>query len=279
MKKPIKLIIPCMLLSLISCSSMETDTTNKAAVIDATKDEIEIGREMSAKLLGHFGTYDKNPEAEEYLNLVGQSLTRWGSRPELPFHFAILDHDEVNAFATPGGFIFVTRGLMAETESESELAGILAHEIVHVNDKHMYNEIVSDRKITAQETMARFLSRGNSDIAKSISQAVNKGLKMLLEQGMGKEKETAADINSLFYVTSAGYDPKGLITFLKRLEQNKKKVKLAKTAAPIPDRIVQLEKALNEHGFTTLASADNTAMAARFTTALANLREPVKGKK
>ncbi len=86
-----------------------------------------------------FGLYN-NPEMARYVNLVGDTLALHSNRP-IPYHFAILDSEIVSAYAMPGGFVFVTRGALANMNSEAELAGVLAHEIAHVENRHLEKEI------------------------------------------------------------------------------------------------------------------------------------------
>src|SRR3954471_8381239 len=102
--------------------------------------EQAIGEASAAKLIHIFGLYE-NPEMTKYVNLVGNAVARAGARPGLLFHFAILDTDVVNAMAMPGGYVFVTRGALSLMDNESELAGVLAHEVAHVDGRHVEHEI------------------------------------------------------------------------------------------------------------------------------------------
>src|SRR5207248_191676 len=94
----------------------------------------------AAKLISIFGLYD-NPEMMKYVNLVGNTVAKQGARTDTQYHFAILDTDVVNAMAMPGGFVFVTRGALSLMESESELAGVLGHEVAHVDLRHLEKEV------------------------------------------------------------------------------------------------------------------------------------------
>ena len=99
------------------------------------QEEIELGKGIAANLLGAAPLV---PDAalQTYVNRVGKWLAMHSERPGLPWHFGVLDTDSVNAFATPGGYVFITRGLLLQMRDESELAGVLAHEISHVTERH-----------------------------------------------------------------------------------------------------------------------------------------------
>lgn len=250
----------------VSCATPTKQEEEKSVRDDLRQeinDEISIGREMAAKLLGHMGSYKENDKALEYINMVGTSLAQKIGRAELSYRFAILSSKEINAFATPGGYIFLTSGLIAAIQDESELAAILGHEIAHINEKHMYHEIAPKRDVSASETITRVMSRGNSDLGKSITQLVNKGLKMLLEEGMGLEKERAADSASIVYVDSLGYNPHALVRFLKRIAAYKDS-RIPKTAPEFAARISTVEKALRENGLEDRSTADLKVLNQRF---------------
>ncbi|MBI1862327.1 MAG: M48 family metalloprotease [Deltaproteobacteria bacterium] len=267
------------LLLLAGCASpsrQEVETDRRDDLRTEVNDELNMGREMAAKLLGHMGAYADDAKAIEYVNLIGQSLVSKVGRAELNYRFGLLNSQEINAFATPGGYIFLTRGLLQNVADESELAAVLGHEIAHVNEKHMYNEIAPKRDVTAAESVARVMSRGKSDLGKSLSQLVNKGLKMLLEEGMGLEKERAADSAGILYVEASGYNPFALVRFLKRISTVDGR-KIPKTAPSFPDRIAALEKVLKDNGLADRSLADAQVLNERFTSYLPQSAPTKKG--
>ncbi len=262
------LIVLAMLLGITSCSSVETlsDRQDREQEILSreVKDELMVGRQMAAKLLGRFPMYTGSTEAVEYVKLVGHTLARQSGRPEVKFYFAILDTPDINAFATPGGYIFVTKGLLQTLRSESELAAVLGHEIGHVNEKHMYKMIAPKKQVSANESIARMLSRGNSDLGASISQIVNSGLKLLLEEGLGSEKEHAADEAATLYALASGYPPSGMLSVVKKISEKNKTETLAKTHPPFPERIASLELFMRQNGLNTQPPPLPTVVASRF---------------
>ena len=228
---------------------------------------------MAARLLGTFGYYQKEPQLERYVNLVGLTLATQSGRPELTYHFAILESKEINAFATPGGFIFITRGLVKSLRSEDELAGVLGHEIAHVNLKHMYKSIEVKRTVSTGEILARALSRGGADIGGALNELVSKGLKMLLEDGLGKEKETEADSFAVMYAAASGYDPSALLRLVARIESGKGKIKIGKTHPHGKERYAALKQAIESNGLSSVSQLAPTVLAQRFADAQSARKE------
>lgn len=211
------------------------------------KDEREVGRQMAAKLAGSFGLYN-NPSVSKYVSLVGLTVAAQSSRPEITYHFAVLKSEEVNALATPGGYVFVTTGLLKSLRSESELAGILGHEIAHITERHMYTAIAPKREVSAAETLTRLMSRGASDIGFSLGKIVNAGMELLLETGLGPEKESEADAVGITFALSAGYLPDSLLEYLRYLAGQNSTLKVSKTHPPFPQRIASLVTYLEKNG-------------------------------
>lgn len=205
-------------------------------------DEVMVGREMAAALLGRFGAYREDAAALEYVNLVGQSLAQTAGRPEIRFRFAILDTDEAESFSTPGGYVFVTRGLLGLVVSEAELAGLLAHEIAHVNGQHVY--------LRARDAAA--------------------GLALLTERGLPREVEMQADETGSQYLASAGYDALALAGIFKRLPASGRP--LGQSLASLPERVARLDKFLAAHGLGEPPSSDAEVMNARFQRSLSSIQ-------
>ena len=122
------------------------------------KEEVEIGRDMAARLLGAV-PLAADDALQRYVNHVGRWLAAQTERPGLPWRFGVLEAPQLNAFATPGGHIFVTRGLVARMTSEAELAGVLAHEIAHVLRKHHLKAIQKGAQLELANTVVGTFSR------------------------------------------------------------------------------------------------------------------------
>jgi predicted Zn-dependent protease len=207
-------------------------------------EEIAMGKDIAAGLLGA-APLAKSSAQEIYVNDLGRWLALHSSRPDLPWHFGILETDSVNAFATPGGNVFVSRGLLARVHSESELAGVLAHEISHVALKHH----LADIQKNAQKNLALDLASVKSGgLAGEAARAVARvGLEGYV-RGLSREDELAADRMGVLIAARSGYEPYGLVAVLQALEampQQEAGQSLFLKTHPAPaDRVAALEAAM-----------------------------------
>lgn len=186
--------------------------TQSVEQIDEPK-EIEIGRHLAAVLLGAKPLYP-NMALQAYVNRLGRWISLQSSRPDLPWTFAVLDDKGYNAFAAPGGYVFVTKGLIDVLRDESELAGVLAHEINHVLLKHHLQAI---RKSAQTGLLTKALAtqlKGNSSGLSE--QLINLG-RNLYSRGLDQGDELEADRNGVALATRAGFDPYGLVAVLSQL--------------------------------------------------------------
>jgi beta-barrel assembly-enhancing protease len=223
---------------------------NEIVAISDISEEVRFGREVAARIIARYGLYD-NPKIMKYVNLVGQSLARNTNRPELDFHFAVLKGDEINAFAAPGGYIFVTQGALRQMRDEAELAGVLAHELGHVTERHAVKELhihgVDDSAVSG---LAKVIG-GSTDTARvAFAQAVDKAMDLLFKDGYKREDETQADKDAVLFCAMAGYDPSGLVRYFTRINEIKGKQTevIDKTHPPFRDRIDWLKAAIDQEG-------------------------------
>lgn len=253
-------------ISACSTSSLDerrvAEETEQQSLAKDVKEEISIGREMAAKLYGSFGEFEAK-KALMYVNLVGKSIARQIGRPEITFRFGILDTEEVNAFATPGGYVLLTKGLLKNIKSESELAAVISHEIAHINAKHMYKEIAPRREVSQGENVTRLLSRGGDNIGAALGKAVSEGMKKLLDQGLAPEKEFEADSLAIMYASACGYNPQGLVTVLDRLK-SQQDLHVGKTHPSFDLRIQNIEKEMKLNGIQPVVRGDQEVLLKRF---------------
>ncbi|HET7229664.1 MAG TPA: M48 family metalloprotease [Longimicrobium sp.] len=172
--------------------------------------EREIGRNVAATVAGRWHVLN-NAALNDYVNLVGSVVAQQSPRyTEVPFRFAVLDTDEINAFAAPGGYVFVTRGALEMMESEAELAGVLAHEVAHVDQKHV---LESMRKANMMQG-----ARSEADLNGFLMDQLAGQLTGLIFMGLAKPDEMEADSLGMLYATAAGYRPDGLVSFVRKLQ-------------------------------------------------------------
>jgi len=127
-------VLAAVVLPLTSCATNPVTGKNEFSLMSES-DEIRVGGEADKELRAQMGVYD-DPALQQYVTDVGMRLAASGQRPGLPWHFAVVDEADINAFALPGGYVYITRGLLAYLDTEAEMAGVLGHEIGHVNARH-----------------------------------------------------------------------------------------------------------------------------------------------
>ena len=175
--------------------------------------EIEIGRQLAAVLLG---SKPLHPDLalQRYVNQLGRWISLQSARPQLPWTFGVLDDPGVNAFAAPGGYIFVTKGLVDRVD-EAELAGILAHEITHVIDRHHLQALRA--KARAGIATQVFSSQLNNNLGGAVSAQLLALGRDLYSSGLDQDDEFDADRNGVTLAARAGFDPYGLPSVLQQL--------------------------------------------------------------
>ncbi|MFC5498459.1 M48 family metalloprotease [Caenimonas terrae] len=175
--------------------------------------EIEIGRQLAAVLLGSKPLHP-DMALQRYVNRLGRWISLQSARPQLPWTFGVLNDPGVNAFAAPGGYVFVTKGLVDRVD-EAELAGILAHEITHVTDKHHLQALRT--KARAGLATQAIGSQLNSNLGGAVSAQLLALGKDLYSSGLDQGDEFAADRNGVTLAARAGFDPYGLPSVLQQL--------------------------------------------------------------
>lgn len=172
------------------------------------QEEHQIGADVSAKLCQRFGVV-QDQELTRYVSLVGAVLAQGSSRPGLPWKFIILDTDGVNAFAAPGGYIHITRGLLGLIKNEAQLAGALGHEITHVTDKHTVNAIKRNKAVSMGAGQVR---------AQFVAKLADKAFENIFNGQFSQEDERAADEGGARLANKVGYAPVGLVEVLKAID-------------------------------------------------------------
>lgn len=219
-------------------------------VLDDIQAEIVFGRDVAARILGNYRRVG-NAELNRYLNLVGTGVAAYCGRPELTFHFAVLDTKAVNAFAAPGGYIFITRGALALMEDESELAAVLAHEIGHVTARHIVQELnikSSDRK---GMVLAALVTGVTDPVRLALVQAVDEAVGILFNRGYKQQDELEADRIGTTVTAMAGYDPAALGRFVARIPpEGETGTDINRTHPPSPQRLANIDAVLVENGLT-----------------------------
>lgn len=205
--------------------------------------EVNLGRQLAADV-DRQGKFIEDPVVTEYVNRVGQNLALH-SDAKIPFTIKVLDSDDVNAFALPGGFLYVNKGAILAADSESELAGVMAHEIAHVAARHGVEQASKATLANYAMIPLIFMTGGLGYIA---YQAAQIGVPLTFLK-FSRNVESEADKLGAQYLWASGYDPNNFLSFFEKLEKKEKHKpgtlsKLFGTHPPTPDRITKVHDLL-----------------------------------
>jgi predicted Zn-dependent protease len=185
--------------------------------------EIELGRAVTANVGSRYRLL-RDPALTSYVALVGNAVAARSERPDLRYYFAVLDSPEVNAFAAPGGYVFVTRGALALMRDEAMLAGVLGHEVAHVALRHGVDAVKAQQRkdlaVLGLQQGLRFTSA--APFSQAIAFAADTVAEQIVLKGFSRAEEDTADQAGFQYARAAGYDPAGLRDFLAALVQRGK---------------------------------------------------------
>jgi len=208
--------------------------------------EVQIGAQINQQLVqSEFRMY-RDPSAEAYVSQIGQNLARAGERPNLPFRFQIVADRAVNAFATMGGYVYVTTGLMLAADNEAQLAGVIGHEIGHINGRHLVEQMKNDAIYRGIATAAG-LDR---------QMAVAIGVDLALRKPRSRADEFDADERGLRYLGRVGYAQSALPDFLQKLRSQRSTPAFLSTHPAPAERISNLNNKISQPGG---AGLDNVA--------------------
>jgi predicted Zn-dependent protease len=205
--------------------------------------EIGLGKQLAQEVERSSKLID-DPIVTEYVNRVGQNLVR-NSDARVPFTIKVIDSDEVNAFALPGGFFYVNSGLILRAQEESELAGVMAHEISHVTARHGTKNATKG-ELMQLATIPLILLGPGGWAGYGIYQGLNLAIPITYLK-FSRDAEREADFLGLQYMYKAGYDPNSYVTFFERIQADEKRrpgtiPKVFSTHPPTPERIEAAQK-------------------------------------
>jgi predicted Zn-dependent protease len=200
--------------------------------------EIEIGREGAAELEAEYGLFE-DPALQARLDAIGTRVAAVSEEPAFPWRFRVLDSEEVNAVALPGGFVYVMKGMVDFVDNEAQLAGVIAHEVVHAD--HHHAKTVIERTMT-QSLLAELILQQSSN---SIRQAAAIAIDLQMREGY-RDKEYESDEFGTRYAFSAGYHADGLQDLLEKLYEEKgdpaRLTWLLQSHPPLSKRISRLDE-------------------------------------
>lgn len=199
------------------------------------KEEVQLGRQINQQLIGEQFQLYRNSRVNNYVDRIGQRLARNSTRPDITYTFQVVKDNSINAFATAGGYVYVTTGLLKAADNEAQLAGVLAHEIGHIAERHLIEQM-------RETTLARGIAAA-ADIDDST--AVQLGVELALRRPNSREDEFQADARGVQTLGKAGYAQVAMINFLERLRSQRSVPAFLSTHPATDDRIARLKEIID----------------------------------
>lgn len=247
MRKILNMVLVVSFVFLVGCAANPV-TGKKEIRLVSTGQEVALGKATAQQVVNEFGVYD-DPELHEYINEVGQKLVNVCERKEITYYFTVLDTPMVNAFAAPGGFVFVTRGILKELDDEAQLTGVMGHEIGHVVYRHGAKRLEKAFGYQAIILLGEIFTK--QDLSQ-LSQYTDFLFSLML-LGYSKKNEFEADNSGVRFSLAAGYDPRGMVEFFEKLKAMEEKPPskfetLFRSHPPTGDRIERVQLYIDQVG-------------------------------
>lgn len=210
--------IVLMAIILVGCSVNPATGKSQLNAL-STPDEISLGEEAAPQFLQANGGEVDSPTVRQYVREIGDELASVSERPELPWEFFVIDSEQVNAFALPGGKVFVSRGLLQLMDNEAQLAAVLGHEVGHVTGQHIGQQMARQQAVgLGMAILGVFAQTSEEDWLQvlGVGAQVGGGVYLL---SYGRGQETESDMLGIRYMTRLGYDPNGMVQLLQILDE------------------------------------------------------------
>ncbi|MHC4462299.1 MAG: M48 family metalloprotease, partial [Planctomycetota bacterium] len=208
MSKKFGLLISVVSFCLCTGCAVNPITGESRLMMIPEKQDFEIGRQVAPEVEKQMGGRIDNKTAQNYIDSVGQRIARVSHKPYWDYHFVALNDKSVNAFTLPGGYIFITKGMLKKLTTEAQLAGILAHEIVHVVARHY--AAAASRESSEMGIMVLALALSGARVPRGALEAADFA-RQIFGLRYSRKAEREADLAGLDYMVAAGYNPYGVI--------------------------------------------------------------------
>jgi beta-barrel assembly-enhancing protease len=216
------------------------------------RQEVNLGRQMNQQLQQEV-RISRNSQLNLYIEYIGRRLAFNSDRPNLAYTFQVVEDQAINAFATTGGYIYMNTGLLKAADNEAEVASVLAHEMGHIEGKHLIKQM-------RQGSTIGLLARATG---LNQSQAVALGVDLALKRPRSRSDEYDADKRGLKILTRAGYAQSGMVSFMKKLQGNRSVPTFLSTHPGASDRVTQLQRQINNQPSDKNNGLDNLAYQAK----------------
>jgi beta-barrel assembly-enhancing protease len=216
------------------------------------RQEVDLGQQMNQELQQEV-RISRNSQLNRYIEDIGRSLAANSDRPNLSYTFQVVEDPAVNAFATAGGFLYMNTGLLKTAENEAEVASVLAHEMGHIEGKHLIKQM-RQQAITSGVATATGLDR---------SQAVGLGVQLALNLPRSRKDELDADKRGLKILTRTGYSQSAMVSFMKKLQGSSSVPTILSTHPGTDTRIKELQRQINNQPSNKNNGLDKTTYQAK----------------
>ena len=252
MPKKLGLLILGLIFSLCTGCAVNPITGEEELMFFPEEQDIAIGRKYAPEIEKQMGGRIDNKSLQNYIDSVGQKIARVSHKPNLEYHFVALEHKSVNAFALPGGYIFITRGMLEQLQTEAQLAAILGHETVHVVARDVSNVMSNEIGISL------LLSAVASDKTPEGVLTAAKVTRQILGLRYSRKDESEADLGGLDYMVRAGYNPYGVAETMQILpnQQTARPVEFFSTHPSPQNRIEYLTRRIQTKYFNVAGLKD-----------------------
>jgi beta-barrel assembly-enhancing protease len=229
---------------------------DESSLLTDVQAEIKFGRDLAARILGNYSVLN-DEKINKYVNLVGAAVALYSGRPEIKYYFAVLNSKEINAFAAPGGYVFITNGALMAIENEAQLAAVLGHEIAHIEKKHVVKELkIKGEDVSAVGGIGSIIGGATGTLRVVLEQVLDNASNILLKRGYKINDEIEADTVGLLMAYMAGYDPSALKDLLIKVNNFEPEDKTYKGEHPIQEvRINEINKSLEANGLKSVKKA------------------------
>ena len=216
MSEKFRFLMTALLLALCAGCAVNPITGKKELMLMTESQDLEIGQKYAPELEKEMGGKIPDEALQNYVNTVGQKVAKVSHRRSWEYHFIALDDDMVNAFALPGGYVFITKGMLKHMTTESQLASVLAHETAHVVARD--TAVVMSREIGIDILLSAVTSETTSATARTVADLTRQiiGLKF------SRTDEKDADMAGMDYMVRAGYNPNGMVETMQMLQDQQK---------------------------------------------------------
>lgn len=216
MSEKFRFLMTALLLALCAGCAVNPITGKKELMLMTESQDLEIGQKYAPELEKEMGGKIPDEALQNYVNTVGQKVANVSHRRTLEYHFIALDDDMVNAFALPGGYVFITKGMLKKMTTESQLASVLAHETAHVVARD--TAVVMSREIGMDILLSAVTSETTSQTARTVADLT----RQIIGLRFSRTDEKDADMAGMDYMVRAGYNPDGMVETMQMLQDQQK---------------------------------------------------------